>query len=66
MQIVKHGFEKALSKKALDMLLIDRRNEFRELEKVIFPSVLASTSQIIDWETFILNFCLDVNTTFKT
>jgi hypothetical protein len=66
MQIVKHGFEKALSKEALDMLLIDRRNEFRELERVIFSSVPTSTNQIIDWEIFILNFCLDVNTAFKT
>lgn len=66
MQIVKHGFEKALSKEALDMLLIDRRNEFRELGRVIFSSVPTSTNQIIDWEIFILNFCLDVNTAFKT
>jgi len=66
MQIVKHGYEKALSQKALDMLLIDRRNEFRELENVLLPSVPASTYQKPDWEIFVLNFCLQVNAAFKT
>lgn len=48
------------SKKALNMLLIDRKNEFRELVNVVKISI--STK---DWEEFILKLCLDVSDVFK-
>lgn len=52
-------------KQALDMLLIDRRNEFRELAAVILPN-LKTISTMSNWEKFVLNFCLDVEESFKT
>ena len=57
-------FEKDRTKKALDMLYIDRKNEFKELAEAIMhkdPTV----DPIKDWESFILNFCLDVSKEFK-
>lgn len=63
--IKKSGLDEAKIKQALDMLLIDRRNEFRELSGVLLkPS--KSSSSIQNSEQFILNFCLDVKDAFKT
>ena len=59
------GFEQERTKKALEMLLIDRKNEFRELASTIFWNVPSSMGPIKDWEIFVLNFCLDVNEAFK-
>jgi hypothetical protein len=47
------------------MLLIYRRNEFRELSGVLLKPTKSSGS-ISYSEQFILNFCLDVNEAFKT
>jgi len=52
-------------KQALEMLLMDRRNEFRELAAVILPNPKA-ISTMPHWEEFVLNFCLDVEESFKT
>ena len=52
-------------KQALDMLLIDRRNEFRELAAVLFPNP-KTLEAMPCWEEFLLNFCLDVDESFKT
>ena len=61
MAMLKHpDFEIDRSKKALDMLLIDRRNEFRELANVV--KISTNTK---DWEEFILKLCLDVSDVFK-
>lgn len=66
MAMLRHaGFEPQRTKKALDMLLIDRKNEFRELASAIFWNVPASMGSIKDWEVFVMNFCLDVNEAFK-
>mgnify|MGYP007099648135 FL=1 len=61
----KQGLEDEKMKKALDMLLIDRRNEFRELSEVLLKSS-KFMEHIPNFEQFILNFCLDVNEAFKT
>ena len=61
----KPGLEDEKIKKALDMLLIDRRNEFQELSEVLLKTS-KFTEQIPNFEQFILNFCLDVNEAFKT
>lgn len=66
MLVSKEGFEKERLDKALNMLLIDRRNEFKELAQVLLVSVPSSMHPIPNWEKFVLNFCLDVNTAFKT
>ena len=61
MTMLKHPeFEIERSKRALNMLLIDRQNEFRELATVI---KIATT--IPAWEEFILKLCLDVADVFK-
>ena len=52
-------------KQALDMLLIDRKNQFRELAEVLLPNPNALSSMPC-WEEFVLNFCLDVEESFKT
>ena len=62
--IKKEGFEEAKIKQALDMLLVDRKNEFRELSTMILPKTLSEP--IKNWEQFVMNFCLDVNDAFKT
>ena len=66
MSILMHEeFEEARTKKALDMLILDRKNEFKELAETIMhkdPTV----NPIKDWEFFILNFCLDVSKEFKS
>ncbi len=61
------GFESQKTLRALDMLLIDRKNEFRELAEVIFSNLPSSTAPLndIDSQRFILDFCLDVNEAFK-
>ena len=57
-------FEAEKTKRALDMLLIDRGNEFRELAELIIRG--SSKESVKNWELFILNFCLDVCLAFKT
>ena len=67
MGMLRHSqFEEHRIKKALDMLLIDRKNEFRELSEAIFSSVPTSKTEIPDWEMFVLDFCLDVTDAFET
>lgn len=60
----KEGLDEAKIQKALNMLLVDRKNEFRELSKIILPKTLSQP--IKNWEQFVLNFCLDVSEAFKT
>jgi len=60
----KEGFEEAQVNKALEMLLIDRKNEFRELANMVLPKTLSEP--IKNWEQFVMKFCLDVNEAFKT
>jgi hypothetical protein len=63
--VTKFGLDSDKIKKALDMLLIDRRNEFRELSDVLLRTSKFS-EPIPNSEQFILNFCLEVNEAFKT
>jgi len=67
MGMLRHAeFEEARIKKTLDMLLMDRKNEFRELAEAIFSSVPNSKTQIPNWEKFVMDFCLDVTECFET
>lgn len=63
--VKKLGQDDEKIKQALEMLLIDRGNEFRELSNVLLR-VPKSMASISNSEQFILNFCLDVNEAFKT
>lgn len=54
------GFEPKKAKESLEMLLIDRKNEFKELANSM--GIPATTT---NWEYIILKFCLDFNKSFK-
>ncbi len=60
------GFDPEKTRRTLDMLLIDRKNEFRELADVIFPKGTSSNMSVEDSNKFILDFSLEVHTAFKT
>ncbi len=48
----------------LDMLYVDRKNEFRELSEVLLSE--KAINAMPNWKEFVLNFCLDVEEAFKT
>ena len=60
----KEGLEDEKIQRSLEMLLIDRKNEFRELANMILPKT--TNEPIKNWEHFVMNFCLDVNEAFRT
>jgi len=49
---------------ALDMLYLDRKNEFRELSKILLTE--KALNAMPRWKEFVLNFSLDVEDAFKT
>ena len=49
---------------AFDMLYIVRKNEFRELSKVLLNE--KALQSMPNWKEFVLNFCLDVEEAFET
>ena len=49
---------------ALDMLYVDRKNEFRELSHVLLTE--KAMKSMPHWKEFVLNFSLDVEDAFKT
>ena len=48
------------TKRSLDMLLIDRSNEFHEL-----ASAIGYSTKYSNWEEFILKFCLEFDNCFE-
>ncbi|MCI4432337.1 MAG: hypothetical protein JHC41_01835 [Nitrosopumilus sp.] len=61
----KQGLEDEKMQQALNMLLIDRLNEFRELSTVLLRTRQYS-DPIPNPEQFVLNFCLEVDEAFRT
>ena len=49
---------------SLDMMFIDRKNQFHELAHVLLPENASETMPT--WKEFILNFSLDVESAFET
>ncbi|MFQ5781473.1 MAG: hypothetical protein ACE5GR_00290 [Nitrosopumilus sp.] len=49
---------------SLDMLYLDRKNEFRELSEVLLTE--KALKVMPNWKEFVLNFSLDVEDAFKT
>ena len=49
---------------SLEMLYIDRKNEFRELSEVLLTE--KALQAMPNWKEFVLNFSLDVEEAFKT
>lgn len=50
--------------KTLEILYTDRKNEFRELSRVVLGE--KKLKEMSNWKEFILNFCLDVGDSFRT
>lgn len=63
--VTKPGLKDEKIVQALDMLLIDRKNEFRELSEILLRNT-KSLKPIPNSEQFILNFCLEVYEAFET
>ena len=59
------GYEDGMVRQALGMLLVDRKNEFRELAEVLFWNIPPSMNPIPNWEYFVINFSLDVSQEFR-
>lgn len=53
------------SRRALDMLMINRRNEFRELAESILHDI-PKPILLSSWDEFILAICLDVKEAFDS
>lgn len=67
MALLRHKeFEDDRTQRALDMLLVDRKNEFKELAASLFNNVPNATEKIPKWEHFVLNYCLDITKAFRT
>ena len=49
---------------SLDMMFVDRKNQFRELSHVLLPENASDTMPT--WKEFVLNFSLDVESAFET
>jgi hypothetical protein len=49
---------------SLDMIFVDRKNQFRELSQVLLPE--NASNSMLTWKEFILNFSLDVESAFET
>lgn len=51
-------------KRALELLYEDRKNEFKELSQVFLGE--KELNKTANWKGFVLNYCLDVEESFKT
>ena len=58
------GYTEEKIHEALEMLYLDRENEFRELSQTCLGK--KNLNEMPNWKEFILNFCLDVGDSFKT
>ena len=57
-------YEEGKIHQALDMLYVDRKNEFRELSQVLLNE--KALKALPNWKEFVLNFSLDVEEAFKS
>ena len=56
-------YEEAKIRHALEMMYVDRKNEFRELSQVLLNE--KALKSMPNWKEFVLNFSLDVEEAFK-
>ena len=56
-------YEEAKIHQALEMMYVDRKNEFRELSQVLLNE--KALKSMPNWKEFVLNFSLDVEEAFK-
>ena len=57
------GYTEEKIQQALEILYTDRKNEFNELSEAILTE---KAKAMPNWKEFILNFCLDLEDSFKT
>ena len=57
-------YEEAKIGHALDMLYVDRKNQFRELSQILLSE--RALKSMPNWKEFVLNFSLDVEEAFKS
>ena len=57
-------YEEKKIQEALEMLYVDRKNEFRELSHVLLNE--KALKSMPNWKEFVLNFSLDVEGAFKS
>lgn len=57
------AYEEAKIHQALEMMYVDRKNEFRELSQVLLNE--KALKSMPNWKEFVLNFSLDVEEAFK-
>ncbi|QUC65510.1 hypothetical protein NsoK4_04540 [Nitrosopumilus sp. K4] len=55
------GYDPVLVRETLELLLRDRKNEFRELAETMKIPTISN-----DWEVIILKFCLDFEDCYKS
>lgn len=63
MSILTTDYDGAQMTQAIEMLLVDRKNEFRELAEILFWNIPVSI-EVPNWERFVINFSLDVEKEF--
>lgn len=63
MALMHQEFEEKRTAMAMEMLILDRKNEFKEIAETIMHK--DPTGTVENWEYFVLNFCLDVDKEFK-
>ena len=56
-------YEEAKIHQALEIMYVDRKNEFRELSQVLLNE--KALKSMPNWKEFVLNFSLDVEEAFK-
>ena len=59
----RQGYAEEKIEEALDLLYVDRQNEFRELSEMLLGEQIKTMS---NWKEFVLNFSLDLADSFKT
>ena len=57
-------YDEAKILQALDIMYVDRKNEFRELSEVLLSE--KALKSMTNWKEFVLNFSLDVEEAFKS
>src|SRR5210317_1162708 len=57
-------YDESKNHEVLDMLYLDRKNEFREFSEVLLSE--KALKAMPNWKEFVLNFSLDVEEAFKT
>jgi len=58
--MLKQDYDVSITKEALDMLIVDRKNEFRELATA---ALIPQTNK--GWEKYVLQFCTNIDNAFK-